>query len=141
MSSIPSDVATRLQNTADAALRPVAPTQDIADRLSGLVAGDRIMAQIQALLPNGTYRALVNQRNLTLALPFSAKAGDSLTLRQTSSQAGSTATTLKYDFAAGSYKGQAATVATLTPASRATSATVGRLTMQQLPRALVSDRT
>ena len=85
MSSIPSDVATRLQNTADAALRPVAPTQDIADRLSGLVAGDRIMAQIQALLPNGTYRALINQRAITLALPFSAKAGDSLELLVTES--------------------------------------------------------
>ena len=85
MSSIPSDVATRLQNTADAALRPVAPTQDIADRLSGLSAGDRILAQIQALLPNGTYRALINQRSITLALPFSAKAGDSLELLVTES--------------------------------------------------------
>ena len=85
MSTIPSDVASRLQNTADAALRPVAPTQDIADRLSGLVAGDRIMAQIQSLLPNGTYRALINQRAITLALPFSAKAGDSLELLVTES--------------------------------------------------------
>lgn len=85
MSLIPSDVATRLQSSADAALRPVAPTQDIADRLSGLSAGDRVLAQIQALLPNGTYRALINQRAITLALPFSAKAGDSLELLVTES--------------------------------------------------------
>ena len=85
MSLIPSDVASRLQSSADAALRPVAPTQDIADRLSGLSAGDRVLAQIQALLPNGTYRALINQRAITLALPFSAKAGDSLELLVTES--------------------------------------------------------
>jgi len=38
------------------------------------------MAEIQALLPNGTYRAIVAQRDITLALPFSAKPGDSLEL-------------------------------------------------------------
>lgn len=36
------------------------------------------IAEIQAMLPNGTYRAIINQRNVTLALPFSAKTGDSL---------------------------------------------------------------
>ena len=33
---IPADVASRLQVSADAALRPVAPAQEIADKLSGL---------------------------------------------------------------------------------------------------------
>ncbi|WP_319240682.1 flagellar hook-length control protein FliK [uncultured Propionivibrio sp.] len=80
---IPSDVASRLQVSSDAALRPVAAPQEISDKLSGLVAGQRVMAEIQALLPNGTYRALINQRNITLALPFSAKAGDSLELQVT----------------------------------------------------------
>ena len=82
---IPADVASRLQVSADAALRPVAPTQEIADKLSDLVAGQRVMASIQSLLPNGTYRALINQRSITLALPFSAKAGDSLELQVTES--------------------------------------------------------
>lgn len=82
---IPSDVASRLQVSADTALRPVAPAQEIADRLSGLVAGQKVMAEIQAMLPNGTYRALINQRNITLALPFSAKSGDSLELQVTES--------------------------------------------------------
>ena len=80
---IPSDVASRLQVSADAAARPVAQTQEIADKLSGLVAGQKVMAEIQAMLPNGTYRAMINQRSITLALPFSAKSGDSLELQVT----------------------------------------------------------
>ncbi len=80
---IPSDVASRLQVSADAASRPVAQTQEIADKLSGLVAGQKVMAEIQAMLPNGTYRAMINQRSITLALPFSAKTGDSLELQVT----------------------------------------------------------
>ena len=82
---IPADVASRIQVSADASLRPVAPTQEIADKLSGLVAGQKVMAEIQAALPNGTYRAIINQRNVTLALPFSAKSGDSLELLVTES--------------------------------------------------------
>ncbi len=80
---IPSDVASRLQVSADAALRPVAQTQEIADKLSGLIAGQKVLAEIQAMLPNGTYRAMINQRSITLALPFSAKSGDSLELQVT----------------------------------------------------------
>ena len=82
---IPADVASRLQVSADSALRPVAPTQEIVDKLSGLVAGQKVMAEIQAMLPNGTYRAMINQRNITLALPFAAKSGDSLELQVTES--------------------------------------------------------
>lgn len=77
---IPADVASRIQLAADVALRPVAPSQEITDKLSDLVPGQRIMAEIQSLLPNGTYRAIINQRDITLALPFSAKAGDALEL-------------------------------------------------------------
>ena len=80
---IPSDVASRLQVSADAASRPVAQTQEIADKLSGLIAGQKVLAEIQAMLPNGTYRAMINQRSITLALPFSAKSGDSLELQVT----------------------------------------------------------
>lgn len=82
---IPADVASRLQISADAAQRPVAPAQEIADKLPGLVAGQKVMAEIQSLLPNGTYRALINQRSITLALPFSAKSGDALELQVTES--------------------------------------------------------
>ncbi len=82
---IPADVASRLQVSADTALRPVAPAQEIADKLSGLVAGQKVMAEIQSMLPNGTYRAMINQRSVTLALPFSAKSGDALELLVTES--------------------------------------------------------
>ena len=84
---IPADVVSRLQTqvTADTSLRPAAPVKDVSDRLSDLVAGQRVMAQIQAVLPNGTYRALINQRDITLALPFSARSGDSLELLVTES--------------------------------------------------------
>jgi len=77
---IPADVVSRIQVAADTSTRPVAAPQEISDKLSGLVPGQRLMAEIQALMPNGTYRAMINQRDVTLALPFSAKAGDSLEL-------------------------------------------------------------
>lgn len=86
---IPSDVANalRLQQPDVAKLtseqpqnQPVAAAQRITDVLSDLVPGQRILAEIQALLPNGTYRAVVAQRDVTLALPFSAKPGDTLEL-------------------------------------------------------------
>jgi len=80
---IPPDAASRLRLTLpDQPLptQPTTPAQKLADALSDLVPGQRILAEIQALLPNGTYRAVVGQRDVTLALPFSAKAGDSLEL-------------------------------------------------------------
>ncbi len=90
---IPPDVANSLrvvlpdQQTAAAThqTQPVAAPQRIADVLSNLVPGQRIFAEIQALLPNGNYRAVVAQRDITLALPFSAKPGDSLELEVTES--------------------------------------------------------
>lgn len=77
---IPSDLVNpnRLRLPTNTAIQQVAPSQAVTDLLAELVPGQRIMAEIQAALPNGTYRALVNQREVTLALPFSAKSGDSL---------------------------------------------------------------
>lgn len=46
--------------------------------------------------------------------PLVAKAGDSVTYRQTSSSAGSAPYTVRYDFASGSFKGAAAVVGTVT---------------------------
>ena len=86
---IPPDVASalRLQLPDQARVaaeqpqnQPVAPAQKLTDALNDLAPGQRIMAEIQAMLPNGTYRAIVAQRNVTLALPFSAKTGDMLEL-------------------------------------------------------------
>lgn len=80
---IPADLATRLRLVlpdVPAPPQPSIPSQQLADVLSELVPGQRIMAEIQLLLPNGTYRATIAQRDVTLALPFSAKPGDSLEL-------------------------------------------------------------
>lgn len=79
---IPTDVLSRLRadTAADRALQPVAPAARLADILADFQPGQRIMAEIQALLPNGAYRAIVGQREITLALPLSAKAGDALEL-------------------------------------------------------------
>lgn len=86
---IPPDVASalRLQLPDQARIaaeqpqnQPVAPAQRLTDALTEMAPGQRIMAEIQALLPNGTYRAIVAQRDVTLALPFSAKPGDTLEL-------------------------------------------------------------
>ena len=89
---LPPDVASSLrlvqpdsQSVTNAQNQPVASSQKIADVLSNLVPGQRVLAEIQALLPNGSYRALVAQRDVTLALPFSAKAGDTLELEVTES--------------------------------------------------------
>lgn len=86
---IPPDVASalRLQLPDQAKIaaqqpqnQPIASVQQITDALSNLVPGQRILAEIQAILPNGTYRATVAQRDITLALPFTAKQGDTLEL-------------------------------------------------------------
>lgn len=86
---IPSDVASALRlqlpdqgklAAAQPQNQPVVSAQRINDALSDMVPGQRLMAEIQALLPNGTYRAIVAQRDITLALPFSAKPGDTLEL-------------------------------------------------------------
>lgn len=80
---IPPDLGNRLQSLHPDPLpsrQGVGVIEKLPEILSNLVPGQRIMAEIQALLPNGTYRAIVSQRDITLALPFSAKAGDSLEL-------------------------------------------------------------
>ncbi|MES2771135.1 MAG: flagellar hook-length control protein FliK [Pseudomonadota bacterium] len=77
---IPTDVLSRLQIAGDAAPTPVASIREITDKLFELPPGQRVMAEIQAFLSNGTYRATINQREVVLALPFSAKSGDTLEL-------------------------------------------------------------
>ncbi len=80
---IPADVASRLRLITPeqpAAPQALTPVKQLSDVLAELVPGQRLMAEIQALLPNGAYRAIIAQRDVTLALPFSAKPGDTLEL-------------------------------------------------------------
>lgn len=77
---IPPDVASRQKQVSDSALSAVASVRKLKDALADLVPGQRLLAQIQSLLPNGTYRAIVAQKEIVLALPNLAKPGDSLEL-------------------------------------------------------------
>lgn len=77
---IPSDIASRLRIAADSTVQAVTTAHEVTEALADFVPGQRVLAQIQAVLPNGNYRASVAQREMTLALPFSAKSGDSLDL-------------------------------------------------------------
>lgn len=74
------DLAARMQTAGSTQLQPLALDKQVADKLSDFSPGQRLTAQIQAFLPNGTYRATIAQRDITLALPFSAKSGDTLEL-------------------------------------------------------------
>ena len=115
---IPPDVASSLRmllpdqqalTSSTPQTQPVAPPQRIADALSNFVPGQRLMAEIQSMLPNGTYRAVVGQREITLALPFSAKAGDSLELEVKESDGKLTLAFLANRNADASNKGSVAT--------------------------------
>ena len=73
---IPSDVASSLrsilpdrQTAADAQTTPVAPAQKLADVLSNLVPGQRILAEIQALLPSDHIDDLLLRHAAFDALP------------------------------------------------------------------------
>lgn len=77
---IPGTAIPTTRLTIDDSVQSVKPTQAITDVLSEFKPGQRLVAEIQSQLPNGTYRALIAQRDVTLALPFAARAGDSLEL-------------------------------------------------------------
>lgn len=74
----PTLATTRL--FAEDIVQPVRTAAQIADVLSEFAPGQKLLAQVQAQLANGAYRATIAQRDVTLALPFAAKAGDSLEL-------------------------------------------------------------
>jgi hypothetical protein len=67
-------------------VQPTASVQTLLDQLAELVPGQRVLAQVQSSLGNGVYRAMVSQREVTLALPFAAKTGDQLQLEVVSRQ-------------------------------------------------------
>lgn len=71
-----SDTRLRLEDFPQA----VHGSTRVLDVLSEFIPGQKLIAQIQFQLANGAYRATIAQRDVTLALPFSAKPGDSLEL-------------------------------------------------------------
>ncbi len=77
---IPTDLAARLRILTESLVNPVSPVHEISADLPELPVGQRFAARIESTLPDGTFRALVAGRSLTLALPQSAKPGDTLEL-------------------------------------------------------------
>lgn len=77
---IPSDLAARLRLLTESLVNPLAPVREIPADLPELPVGQRFTARIESALPDGTFRALVAGRSLTLALPQQARAGDTLEL-------------------------------------------------------------
>lgn len=77
---IPADLAARLRTLTESLVNPVSPVHEISADLPELPVGQRFTARIESTLPDGTFRALVAGKSLKLALPQSAKAGDTLEL-------------------------------------------------------------
>lgn len=77
---IPTDLAARLRLLTESLVNPISPVHEIPAELPDLPIGQRFTARIESALPEGTFRALVAGRSLTLALPQSAKPGDILEL-------------------------------------------------------------
>lgn len=77
---IPTDLAARLRLMTESLVNPVSPVHEIPAELPELTIGQRFTARVESALPDGTFRALVAGRSLTLALPQSATPGDTLEL-------------------------------------------------------------
>lgn len=78
---IPSDLYSRLRVLLDTPLPEVAPVaQTRTVQSSEFANGQRFTAQILNPLPDGTFKALVAGRTVTLSLPESVKSGDVLEL-------------------------------------------------------------
>lgn len=84
---IPADLAARLRLLNEASFfntEPPVPglqrTREIQAQLPDLVPGQRFFATLQRTLPDGTFRALIAGRQMTLSLDTAAKSGDTLEL-------------------------------------------------------------
>jgi hypothetical protein len=77
---IPTDIAARLKILLETSVQPVLPVKQLPADLPELARGQRFLARVTEALPDQTFRAVVAGRSLTLALPNSAKPGDTLEL-------------------------------------------------------------
>lgn len=84
---IPGDLAARLRMLTEASffqgeptVAPLARIKSISEHLPEFAPGQRIVANLQATSADNTFLARVNGREVTLALPQSVKAGDTLEL-------------------------------------------------------------
>ncbi|WP_374259944.1 flagellar hook-length control protein FliK [Zoogloea sp.] len=84
---IPGDLASRLRMLTEASffsgeptVAPLARVKGIPDQFPDFTPGQRIVANLQAPRADNTFQARVSGREVTLALPESVKAGDTLEL-------------------------------------------------------------
>lgn len=84
---IPGDLASRLRMLTEASffsgepnVAPLARVKGISGQLPDFSVGQRIVATLQSARPDKTFLAQVEGREVTLALPQSVKAGDTLEL-------------------------------------------------------------
>ncbi len=77
---IPSDLAARLRLLADSAVQALPQIRPLPNDLPEFQRGQRFTAQLQSALPDGSFRAVVAGKTVTLALEQAAKAGDTLEL-------------------------------------------------------------
>ncbi len=77
---IPSELGLAQRPLIDARVQPVPAIQQVSAELPEFQLGQRFTARIEAALPDGSFRAVVAGRSMTLALPQSAKPGDTLNL-------------------------------------------------------------
>lgn len=81
MALIPPDAGVRMRMQTEASLvQSLAPVKAISPELPDLQPGQAFTARILEALPENTYKALVAGKQLTLQLPESATAGDTLEL-------------------------------------------------------------
>lgn len=129
---IPGTAIPTSRPQVDDTLTPTRASQKVSDSLSDFQPGQRLVATIQSQLANGTYRAIIAQRDVTLALPFAAKAGDQFKLEVVDTR-GRVAFALAEDAPAadGKTAPQASTTTTLSQAGRV----IGTLFAKPMPGA------
>lgn len=80
---IPGDLASRLRVILESSVQAVSVAHEISPDLPRMQPGQRIIALIESPLPDGSFRALVAGKSITLALPETVKSGDTLELQVT----------------------------------------------------------
>lgn len=82
---IPGDLAARLRMLTEASffdseppVQGVARVREVQSRLAQLMPGQQVTANIQRVLPDGAFQAVIAGRSYTLALNHAAQAGDSV---------------------------------------------------------------
>lgn len=128
MVMIPTPVGVQVRSQTDAPLNSLRPVAEIPSDLPDFQPGQVFRARIQEVLPENTYKALVAGRLLTLALPESVKAGDTLELVVVGRTPGAVVAKIMTQLA----ESERGTVAE--PVQRSTLSKLGQLLASLLPR-------